>query len=165
MASTMQVLRAKRRAFEHKHGISREHDEEPMDAFSRAAAARNWSTRDTANRYQAYQELIERIQAEQKRVDAAFAKGLIDLPTLNKWLVGLGREPMDTAKKARRVLQTIFINIYDLVDENYGAEKGSLNKLRNYTAEKQLYYPLQAAKSSTVKVFLQRLRVRVVPRK
>ena len=104
-----------------------------------------------------YQALLERIQVEQDRVDTAIAAGLIDLPTLNHWLVGLGHEAMETVTKARRMLKTVYINIYDLVDENYAAELPTRNALRKYTAKKQLYYPLQAAKSSTVKVFLQHL--------
>jgi hypothetical protein len=78
---------------------------------------------------------------------------------LNSWLEGLGREPMETISKARKALKSVFINIYDLIDKNYAAEKKTLNALRKYTAKNKLYYPLQSAKSSAVKVFLQPLIV------
>jgi hypothetical protein len=153
----MQALRADRKTFERTYSITRRGKEGNMAAFHRAASDQMWSQEKTAELLQQYQALLHRIESEQHRVDDAVAAGLQDLETLNTWLRGLGRPPMDTIAKARKALKRIYINIYDLVGENYAAEKKTLNELRKYTAKNQLYYPLQAAKTTTVKVFLQRL--------
>ena len=154
----MQALQAKLHAFKRLHKIQRHNkNESPIEAFRRAAAQSNWPADKERALHAAYTNLLERIEQEQARVASAFEAGILNLTQLNTWLQGLGRQPTTSITKARNALKKVYINIYDLIDGNYDAAKPTLKELQDYTKAKKLYYPLDAAKKSTVKVFLQPL--------
>lgn len=154
----MQALQVELHAFKRRHKIQRHNkNETPTQAFRRAATQNNWSADKERLLHAAYTNLLERIEQEQARVASAFEAGILNLTQLNTWLQGLGRQPTTSITKARKTLKETYINIYDLIDGHYDAEKPTRKKLQDYTAAKKLYYPLDAAKIAPVKLFLQRL--------
>lgn len=158
MPSEMQALQARLRAFGNRNRIRRAQGESYDQAISRAALENGWSDVTTADRRATYHALRDLIEQEQERVGAILAKGLENLQTLNRWLVGLGCKTTGTLSVARSMLKRFFINIYDLVDGHYERKHENLDELKKYTAKKKLYYPLEDAKTSLVRVFLKRLR-------
>lgn len=74
---------------------------------------------------------------------------------LNYWLQGLKLPTASTKKEAHKLLQGVFINIYDLVAERFHRKKPSLEALRAYTHQYKLFYPLKDAKNEGLRALLR----------
>lgn len=101
--------------------------------------------------YNAIHVLITKIIAERENIGNAMEKNLNDLLWLNERLVQFGEQPQLSKIKALKVLKAkVFINIYDLIAENYAArttKKKLIEQLRKYPEKR---YPLQHAKKYKV---------------
>lgn len=106
--------------------------------------------------YNAIHVLITKIIAERENIGNAMEKNLNDLLWLNERLVQFGEQPQLSKIKALKVLKAkVFINIYDLIAENYAArttKKKLIEQLRKYPEKR---FPLATAKKyKTLKWFL-----------
>lgn len=99
--------------------------------------------------------LIENIITERERIGANMEKKLNDLLWLNERLIQFGEEPQPSKTKARKILKTIAINIYDLEAEKY-EKRTSFNLLRRELNNKpERRFPLgNAKKCVNLKCFL-----------
>ena len=101
--------------------------------------------------YEDIHVLIAKIVEEQDHIGKTMEKNLNDLVWLNKILVLFGEEPQPSIRKALRLFkEKVFINIYDLIAEQY--EKRTtwsklVEQLRDYP---ELRYPLHIAKKYRV---------------
>lgn len=99
-------------------------------------------------------EIIENIKKERERIAASMETKLSNLEWLNERLLQFGKEPQPTKTKAKKLLKKIFINIYDLEEENYNrtTKKMLLKELRSCPEKR---FPLHIAKKHTnLKCFL-----------
>ena len=89
---------------------------------------------------------------------AARAEASLDsLETMNNWLKRLGYENAASKSAARRELQQIHINIYDLVNNRLEPVFETVPQLRKYSQKQDKIFPLEEAKESAqlLKLFLR----------
>jgi hypothetical protein len=152
-ASKFVQLRRRKQALLRRWRIARRPGEGDAAAVSRTGLAGNWPEDRLRNAQRVIADLNRSIEEELGVATTGWQRGS-NLETMNKWLRGLRREEQRSLSSARKA---VFINIFDLIDENYGQEQLSRKKLAAYTRVTGKYFPLQSAKSQDVKVFLQRL--------
>jgi len=127
--------------------VVRQNNETATEALGRHAKARQWRE---ATLYRWKRRLQE---AQLKEAESAFN----DIGRLNKWLKGFGLEEQKSVKVAHTLLRTVYINIFDLLEDRFDRAKSSLAALRSYTQKRRLFYPLKLAKSEGLRDFLRPL--------
>jgi len=124
-----------------KAGVELLPGESSFQGFHRHAASHNWS-RSKCKKWS------RRIQFAE--ANAAFT----DLDKLNSWLFNLGELPEESIRAARAKLKTLFVNICDLVLENFQCFN-DLKSLRKYSVTKKKIFPLNEAKEEGLRDFLR----------
>lgn len=150
----MAKLQRKRKALLKKHAIKVKHGESIESAVVRVAAAAGWDDTKRSGVLSALKSLAAQIK-EERRAVATFLSTDHSLETYNDWLINLKCDPQPSLSKARKVLRTVHINIYDLKDRKFRNRKRSVAQLSAYTRALNLYYPLRVAKKALEKVFLR----------
>ena len=101
--------------------------------------------------------LINTIITEIERIGHSLENKLNNLLWLNERLIQFGEEPQSSTTKARAILRTIYINIFDL-ESGFYEKKTTFEKLRKDLRKKCRCFPLNIAKKNiTLKCFLQRM--------
>ena len=102
--------------------------------------------------------LLIKISEERERIGQRMESKLNNLIWMNERLVQFGEEPQCTLTKARTLLKTIFINIYDLESENYERRTTKLLLQKSLRKHPEKRYPLCSAKDHiSLKCFLIKL--------
>jgi len=101
---------------------------------------------------------ITEIISERKRISQSLGEKLNNLEWMNELLVKFNYESQLTVNQAKKILRTIYINIYDLeagLFENVKTYKEFIKEIRNNPDKR---YPLLLAKKNKIlKQFLRKL--------
>jgi len=119
--------------------------ESAFDSLKRHAKEQGWS-----------QKLLKRWTAALRNAMMAHAESAFNsLQRLNEWLIGFSYPAESSVKKARAILRTIHINIFDLLENRFDKRHDSLRALQHYTRKHGRYYPLSKAKNDGLREFLR----------
>ena len=103
-------------------------------------------------------DLIVKIIVKREDIAKYFEQKLNDLNWLNEELVKFNRPQQLSVNKARQLLRTIFINIYDLADKQYDKETTKELFKEDLKENPDRRYPLKVAKQyNTFKLFLKKI--------
>jgi hypothetical protein len=80
-----------------------------------------------------------------------------DLDRMNECLTGFGLSTASSKTQARRALQEVYINIYDLVDKRWEQKKQNLAELRARCKEIGCFPKKKAKQSTLLKLFLRKM--------
>ena len=102
--------------------------------------------------------LIECIECEREHIGDRLEQKLNNLLWLNDALMRFNLEPQETITQAKKLLKTVFINIYDLEAEQYEAKTDYKSLRNNLRKHPERRFPLYAAKENkTLKCFLKKI--------
>jgi len=103
------------------------------------------------------QRLYKCIKNEQEQVAIKFDNILSNLNLLNEILIKLKEEPQESLIKAKKILKTININIYDLINEEYHKETSYKLLIKDLNKNPHRKFRLAIAKKhKLLKNFLKR---------
>ena len=104
-------------------------------------------------------DLMANVEIERQLIANKLETNLNNHKWLNKMLIKFGEKPQSSYKKALNELKTkVFINIYDLANEEYNKKTTYKNLVKDLTENPSRRFPLSYAKNKpTLKFFLVKI--------
>jgi len=84
-------------------------------------------------------------------------KAFNNLEQLNTWLNKFGVDAQPSITKAVNLLQTIHVNIFDLLQDHFDKRFSTVQDLAAYSASNKKLFPRERAKAEGLRAFLRKL--------